>query len=131
MTARRDTTKLKFRAFADPTRLRILHLLHDHELCVGDLTQIINVPQPTASRHLAYLRKAQLVVTRKEGLWIYYSLAPARNDVHQKLLECLDQSFDEGSEWKQDDKRVEDLRKQGRLLSAAAPRPVTRLRNGA
>ena len=130
MTARRDTTKLKFRAFADPTRLRILHLLHDHELCVGDLTQIIKVPQPTASRHLAYLRKAQLVVTRKEGLWIYYSLAPARNDVHQKLLECLDQNSEESLEWKQDDKRVEDLRKQGRLLSAVVPRPVTRLRNG-
>jgi ArsR family transcriptional regulator len=130
MTARRDTTKLKFRAFADPTRLRILHLLHDHELCVGDLTQIIKVTQPTASRHLAYLRKAQLVVTRKEGLWIYYSIAPAGNGVHQKLLECLDQNFEESSDWKEDDKRMEDLRKQGRLLSAAAARPVTRLRGG-
>ena len=130
MTARRDTTKLKFRAFADPTRLRILHLLHDHELCVGDLTQIINVPQPTASRHLAYLRKAQLVVTRKEGLWIYYSLAPARNDFHQKLLECLDECSEERSEWKEDDKRVADLRKKGRLLSAVISRPVTRLRPG-
>jgi ArsR family transcriptional regulator len=110
---RRDSTNIKFRAFADPTRLRILHLLHDNEWCVGDLTEIINVPQPTASRHLAYLRKAQLVVTRKEGLWIYYSLAPARNDFHQKLLECLDKCFAGRPELKTDQERAERLLKTG------------------
>lgn len=113
MTARRDNTNLKFRAFADPIRLRILHLLNGNEMCVGDLTQIINVPQPTASRHLAYLRRAQLVVTRKEGLWIYYSLAPARSHFHQKLLECLDKTFEERAELKADHDRAEKLRKRG------------------
>ncbi len=78
-----------FRAFSDATRLRILHLLGDGELCVCDITGVLEVPQPKASRHLAYLRRAGLVASRKEGLWSYYSLAPAKNAVHEKLLECL------------------------------------------
>ena len=78
-----------FRAFSDRTRLRILHLLRDDELCVCDLVQTIGVPQPKVSRHLAYLRRAGLVVARKEGLWSYYKLAPARDPFHQKLLDCL------------------------------------------
>src|SRR6185369_7910269 len=78
-----------FRAFSDRTRLRILHLLRDGELCVCDLVETIGVPQPKVSRHLAYLRRAGLVLARKEGLWSYYKLAPARNQFHQKLLDCL------------------------------------------
>ena len=64
-----DVVDLKFRAFSDRTRLRILHLLQEGELCVGDIVAILKVPQPRASRHLAYLRKADLVVVRKSGLW--------------------------------------------------------------
>ena len=80
---------LKFRAISDQTRLRILHLLRAGEICVNDLVEIIDVPQPTASRHLAYLRKAALVATRPKGLWIYYRLAPSRTRFHAKLLGCL------------------------------------------
>ncbi len=78
-----------FRAFADPTRLRILHLLRGGEVCVCDLTAVLRVPQPKVSRHLAYLRKAGLVRVRKDGLWSYYKLAAARGGLHGKLLECL------------------------------------------
>src|SRR5258708_6734396 len=78
-----------FRAFSDRTRLRILNLLRPGELCVCDLVRVIGAPQPKVSRHLAYLRKAGLVTARKEGLWMYYELAAARNDFHRKLLECL------------------------------------------
>ena len=51
---------LVFRAFSDRTRLRILHLLRGGELCVCDLVKVLDVPQPKASRHLAYLRRAGL-----------------------------------------------------------------------
>ena len=78
-----------FRAFSDRTRLRILSLLRSGELCVCDLVRVIGAPQPKVSRHLAYLRKAGLVTARKQGLWMYYELAPAGNDFHRKLLECL------------------------------------------
>ena len=77
----------KFSAFSDPTRLRILHLLQAGELCVGDMVEILAMPQRTISRHLAYLRRSALVETRKSGLWMYYSLAPAKSDFHQKLLD--------------------------------------------
>ncbi|HVT80086.1 MAG TPA: metalloregulator ArsR/SmtB family transcription factor [Phycisphaerae bacterium] len=78
-----------FRAFADPTRLRILHLLVPGELCVCDIVEVLRVPQPKISRHLAYLRRSGLVLARREGLWMHYRLAAARDTVHGKLLECL------------------------------------------
>jgi len=78
-----------FRVFADRTRLRILRLLQDGPLCVGDLVDILGAPQPTVSRHLAYLRRAGFVETRQHGLWMFYELAAPQNAVHGKLLECL------------------------------------------
>ena len=80
---------LMFRAFSDRTRLRILNLLSGGEICVCDLVDVLGAPQAKVSRHLAYLRKARLVLSRKEGLWIHYRLAPASSDFHRKLLECL------------------------------------------
>lgn len=103
----------KFRAFSDQTRLRILHLLQGGELCVNDLVEIIGVPQPTASRHLAYLRRAELVVARKAGQWIHYGLAPARSPFQRKLLECLSKCFDEVPEIKKDSARAAKVRKAG------------------
>jgi ArsR family transcriptional regulator len=78
-----------FRAVSDRTRLRILSVLHGGETCVCDIVDVLQVPQPRASRHLAYLRKAGLVRVRKDGLWSYYSLAPATSDFHRKLVDCL------------------------------------------
>ena len=88
-----NSVERAFRAFSDRTRLRTLCLLRSGELCVCDLVAVLRVPQPTASRHLAYLRKAGLVLARKRGLWSYYRLAPARTAFHKKLLECLASCF--------------------------------------
>ena len=95
-----------FRAFSDRTRLRILHLLRDGELCVCDIVEVLGVPQPKASRHLAYLRKAGLVVARKQGLWSYYNLAPPRGEFHQKLLDCLRCCFHDVPELSKDAKHL-------------------------
>jgi len=103
----------KFAAFSDPTRLRILHLLRGGELCVGDLVTILDMPQPTISRHLAYLRRSQLVETRKSGLWMYYSLAAAKSEFHRKLLDCLTACFADVPELKKDATRAKKLRKSG------------------
>jgi ArsR family transcriptional regulator len=78
-----------FRVFADHTRVRILRLLQNGPLCVGDLVDIVRAPQPTVSRHLAYLRRNGFVVARQHGLWMFYELAPAQEELHAKLLECL------------------------------------------
>lgn len=87
-TAHQEAESL-IQAFAEPTRLRLLSLLHGGETCVCDLTDALRIPQPTASRHLAALRRAGLVTVRKDGLWSWYSLAPATGRVHRKLLECI------------------------------------------
>jgi ArsR family transcriptional regulator len=104
---------LLFRAFSDRTRLRILHLVRGREVCVGDLVRVLRVPQPTASRHLAYLRRAGLVLTRKEGLWTFYSLAPAKGRFHQSLLACLGTCFREVPELEADARRFDRIRKAG------------------
>jgi ArsR family transcriptional regulator len=104
---------LMFRAFSDQTRLRILYLLQDGECCVGDLVDILGIEQPSASRHLAYLRKAGLVAVRKAGLWSYYSLAPARVPFHEKLLECLACCFQEVPALRADQARARKVRKAG------------------
>ncbi|HEY2586192.1 MAG TPA: metalloregulator ArsR/SmtB family transcription factor [Tepidisphaeraceae bacterium] len=89
VTEPKTRVDVMFRAFSDRTRLRVLNLLKTGELCVCDLVRAIGVPQPKVSRHLAYLRRAGLVTSRREGLWMYYQLAPAMNPFHHKLMECL------------------------------------------
>lgn len=92
MTTQETTLDLEtiFRALSDRTRLRILNMLRLGELCVCDLVAVLEVPQPTASRHLAYLRKANLVAARKEGLWHYYRLTSAQTMFHQRLRQCIE-----------------------------------------
>jgi ArsR family transcriptional regulator len=81
-------------------------MLHGGETCVCDLQSVLGVPQPKVSRHLAYLRKAGLVCARKEGLWSYYTLSPARNDFHRKLLDCLCCCLNDVPELAADGKRL-------------------------
>jgi ArsR family transcriptional regulator len=100
-----------FRAFSDRTRLRILHILEDQgEVCVGDLVAVLRAPQTTVSRHLAYLRRAELVRVRKDGLWKHYSLAPADGRFHRGLLDCLGGCFEEVPELARDRERFRRLK---------------------
>jgi ArsR family transcriptional regulator len=95
-----------FRAFSDRTRLRILNLLRGGEICVCDLVDVLDAHQPLVSRHLAYLRRAGLVLARKEGLWMHYRLAPAGSEFHRSLLHCLECCFGAVPELAQDAKRL-------------------------
>jgi ArsR family transcriptional regulator len=104
---------LMFRAFSDRNRLRILHLLQDGEMCVGDIVDVLQVPQPRVSRHLAYLRRAGLVRARKEGLWNFYSLAPSEGRFHENLLDFLGKCFGDVPEIKADAARARKVRKGG------------------
>lgn len=75
-----------FKALADRTRLRILALLRAGETCVCDVHESLGIPQPKASRHLAYLRRAGLVEARREGLWMHYRIAEPADPVLRTLL---------------------------------------------
>jgi ArsR family transcriptional regulator, arsenate/arsenite/antimonite-responsive transcriptional repressor len=78
-----------FKALSDETRLRILCLLLEEELCVCNIMDVLQLPQSTASRHLAYLKNAGLVEDRRCGVWMYYSIADSVNDLHVGLLKYL------------------------------------------
>jgi ArsR family transcriptional regulator, arsenate/arsenite/antimonite-responsive transcriptional repressor len=104
---------LMFRAFSDRTRLRILCLLRRKEICVGDIVEILQVPQPKISRHLAYLRRAGLVTARKSGLWCYYSIAPGQAAFHKKLVSCLINCFGDVPQIKSDLARAAQIKHSG------------------
>jgi ArsR family transcriptional regulator len=104
---------LMFRAFSDPTRLRILHLIRARELCVGDIVSVLRLPQPTVSRHLAYLRRARLVNGRKDGLWVYYSLATSESSFQERLIGCLSGCFDDVPDIARDASRAAKVRRSG------------------
>ncbi len=67
------------KAMSDETRLRILNLLSEKELCVCDITESLEILQTKASRHLIYLKKAGLISSRKSAQWVYYSLVQNQN----------------------------------------------------
>lgn len=87
MTTHLVTLETLFKAVADSTRLRILGLLSTGEVCVCDIHESLKIPQPKASRHLAYLRRSGLVETRRTGLWIHYKLATPADPVVAAILE--------------------------------------------
>src|SRR5713226_8053614 len=66
--------EILFRALADRTRLRLLNLMGDDEICVCFLVEVLKTNQPKISRHLAYLRRAGVVSSRREGKWIHYKI---------------------------------------------------------
>jgi len=73
--------ELIFKALADNTRLRLIHLLGDDELCVCSCVEVLRTNQPKISRHLAYLRRAGLVAARRDGKWTHYRLTQP-SDTH-------------------------------------------------
>src|SRR6266576_2174038 len=89
MTTRLIHIEALFKALADATRLRILALLVGGEVCVCELHGALKLPQPTVSRHLAYLRRAGLVDTRRDGLWIHYRMAKLPDPVLQAISQAV------------------------------------------
>jgi ArsR family transcriptional regulator len=82
-----------FKGFADPTRLRLLNVLAAGELCVCDLVELVELPQPAVSRHLAYLRRCGLVEVTREAKYAHYRLASPGHSVHQTLIRCVRSCF--------------------------------------
>lgn len=111
--------ELLFRAFADATRRRLLRLLSSGEHCVGDLVEILDVPQPTVSRHLAHLRRAGLVSARRESPWVHYRLTVATDPLRAALLAALETCAAQDRELQSDRARAAELAKSGGCCPAA------------
>jgi ArsR family transcriptional regulator len=75
-----------FQALGDKTRLRLLNLMGDQEICVCYFVEILGCPQPKVSRHLAYLRSAGIVRARRDGKWIHYRIVMPPHAGAAKIL---------------------------------------------
>jgi ArsR family transcriptional regulator, arsenate/arsenite/antimonite-responsive transcriptional repressor len=78
-----------FMALADKTRLRLLNLMRDEEVCVCFFVDVLGESQPKISRHLAYLRNAGIVAARRDGKWMHYRIVKPQNETNAKILSDL------------------------------------------
>lgn len=83
-----------FAALSDRTRLRLLNLMRDGEVCVCFFAETLGTNNPKISRHLAYLRRAGLVKSRRDGKWMHYSISrpndPKAADIFDSMMSALD-----------------------------------------
>lgn len=75
-----------YMALADKTRLRLLNLMRDEEVCVCFFTEVLGDSQPKISRHLAYLRTSGLVKARRDGKWMHYSIVEPEDEAGKRVL---------------------------------------------
>jgi ArsR family transcriptional regulator len=96
-----------FKALADRTRLRILALLGNNEVCVCHIHDSLGLPQPTVSRHLAYLRRSGLVAVRRDGVWMHYQVSRSLDPVVQRVVNAAVDALKEVSTTDRDRKQFE------------------------
>lgn len=101
-----DEMESLFLALSDKTRLRILAMMCEREVAVGEFTDVLGESQPKVSRHLAYLRSAGLVSTRRDGKWIYYHITEPPNfgiaSILRETLRCASGAEDADITFAQD-----------------------------
>lgn len=113
-----------FRAFADETRLRLLNLLLERELCVCELCEVLDLAQPNASRHLSYLRRAGLVTVRQQGKWKHYAVPNRPQGLERTLLHCVKSCLREIDVLQRDLDRLRDLEPGGRCAHRSRTGPT-------
>ena len=98
-----------FMALADKTRLRLLNLMSEGEVCVQYFTDVLGESQPKVSRHLAYLRNADIVKTRRDGKWMHYSIRWPDDDGLYEVLRTTVAAMGMDEEMREDRARYADL----------------------
>ncbi len=116
------TMETVFQALGDKTRLRILGLLLTGEVCVCHIYESLGVSQPKASRHLAYLRRAGIVQTRRQGLWIYYRLAESNDALIGTIRDVVTHTLGHLATVKRDAAKLQ--KKTGCCLPRSASAPT-------
>jgi ArsR family transcriptional regulator, arsenate/arsenite/antimonite-responsive transcriptional repressor len=95
-----------FRALADTTRLRLINLMSEQEICVCYFIEVIGAPQPKISRHLAYLRRAGLVAARRQGKWMHYRLTVPHDRHAASILKSTMTALKENNDMQRDRERL-------------------------
>ncbi len=102
-----------FKGLAETSRLRIVNLLLQGELCVCDIQRILNMTQPSASRHLNYLKHAGLVADRRDGLRVFYRLVEEQAPILPGLYEFLCGAFRGEEPFESDGEQLRDSLARG------------------
>ena len=118
--------ELFFKALADRTRLRLLNLMAGGEVCVCFFSAILRAPQPKISRHLAYLRKAGIVVARRDGKWMHYRITEPNDPNAARVLREVQAWLAEDGEMRRDREQLMKVccAPQLPVQLQGAPRPV-------
>jgi ArsR family transcriptional regulator len=95
-----------FLALSDRTRLRLLNLMGDDEVCVCFFVEVLGEPQPKISRHLAYLRRAGVVAARREGKWMHYRVVEPPDSHAARVFNEVRAWLREDAELKRDRERL-------------------------
>lgn len=95
-----------FKALGDTNRLRIVNLLLHGELCVCDIQYVLENSQPNISRHLAYLKRSEMVLDRRDGYRVFYRLANVKKSEKKRLFEFLRRIFESEAQLNQDTQRL-------------------------
>jgi len=101
--------ELFFAALADRTRLRLLNLLRDGEVCVCFFAGTLSTNNPKISRHLAYLKRASLVTARRDGKWMHYSINRPTNEAAAAVFDATMKMLENDEEMKRDRKSLVDF----------------------
>lgn len=125
MTKKKYEIENLFKALADRTRLRLINLIGDSEVCVCFLVEIVKTSQPKISRHLAYMRRAQIVTARREGKWMHYRLTDPPDEHAARIFREVRASLSEHPELQLDRKKLERVCCMAQLPMQLrrAPRP--------
>src|SRR6185436_10523299 len=126
MTKKTYDLEFLFKALADHTRLRLISLIGDSEVCVCFLVAILKTSQPKISRHLAYLRRAELVASRREGKWMHYRLSDPPDQHAARIFREVRASLAEYPDLQRDREKLMQVccAPQLPVQLRSAPRPV-------
>lgn len=113
-----------FMALADKTRLRLLNLMAADEVCVCFFTEVLGDSQPKISRHLAYLRNADLVEARRDGKWMHYSIKWPDDPGMRSILQSTLASLEENREMQKDKAAYKNVCCTPELLVQIAKTPI-------
>lgn len=90
--------ELFFAALADRTRLRLLNLMRDGEVCVCFFAETLGTNNPKISRHLSYLKRAKLVAGRRDGKWMHYRINEPNNKKAREVFALIMEMFKDDKE---------------------------------
>src|SRR5512139_4088598 len=102
-----------FKALGDETRLRIVSLLTQEELCVCDLMDVLEEPQSKISRHLSYLKHSGLTYSKRVGVWMHYGLREAKDKPSNHIIRYLKEELLPLPQCRKDIDRLRQLKRQG------------------